>query len=72
LDCIRHLQRLIRESGRRCCTVAIGKLNAAKIANFVGIDIFVMVACPMSCIIDSFEFNVDIVTPVDIDLALNT
>lgn len=34
-------------------TIAVGKLNPAKMANFMEIDIFVLVACPENSLVDS-------------------
>ena len=34
-------------------TIAVGKLNVAKMANFMEIDIFVLVACPENSLVDS-------------------
>jgi diphthamide biosynthesis protein 2 len=42
LPLLRGLRRLIRRSGRRCTTLLIGKLNPAKLANFEGVDVFVV------------------------------
>eukprot|EP00474_Spongospora_subterranea_P000668 CRZ01126.1 hypothetical protein [Spongospora subterranea] len=71
LDCIAHLRHVIRQSGRKSYTLAVGRPNVPKLANFTSIDIFVMVSCPLSSIIDSFEYTADIVTPVEIEMALS-
>lgn len=42
LPLLRGLRRLIRQSGRRCTTLLVGKLNPAKLANFEGVDVFVV------------------------------
>ena len=34
-------------------TIAVGKLNVAKMANFMEIDIFVLVACPENSLVES-------------------
>ena len=34
-------------------TIAVGKLNPAKMANFMEIDIFVLVACPENSLVES-------------------
>ena len=34
-------------------TIAVGKLNAAKMANFMEIDIYVLVACPENSLVES-------------------
>ena len=34
-------------------TIAVGKLNAPKMANFMEVDVFVLVACPENSLVDS-------------------
>lgn len=36
----------------------MGKLNVAKMANFMEIDVFVLVACPENTLIDSKVINI--------------
>lgn len=68
---LRHLKCIIKDSGRRSYTFAVGKPNVPKLANFPDIDIFVHVACPLSSIIDSTDYYRDVVTAVEADIALN-
>lgn len=49
----------------------MGKLNVAKMANFMEIDCFVYVACPENSLIDSKEFYRPIVTPYELEIALS-
>lgn len=37
----------------QCYTIAIGKINPAKMANFMEVDVFVLVACPENSLLDS-------------------
>lgn len=53
LPVITHLRRIIAQSRRKSYTVSVGKLNPSKLANFMEIDCFVLVACPENSIIDS-------------------
>ena len=34
-------------------TIAVGKLNVPKLANFMEIDIYVLVACPENSLVES-------------------
>lgn len=61
---------MIRSAGKRFYTFSIGKLNAAKLANFLDIDVFVLVACPENSLIDSKEFLRPILTPFELLLSL--
>ena len=50
-------------------TVAIGKLNVPKMANFLEIDVYVLVACPENSLIDSRDFYKPVITPFEMELA---
>ncbi|OQR69510.1 diphthamide biosynthesis protein 2-like [Tropilaelaps mercedesae] len=71
LQAIGHLRDLIRKAGRKSYTLAVGKLNVAKLANFQEIDIYVYVACPENSFFDSKEFYRPVVTPYELEVALN-
>ena len=49
--------------------MAVGKLNVPKMANFLEIDIYVLVACPENSLVDSHEFYKPVVTPFEMELA---
>ena len=50
-------------------TVAVGKLNVPKMANFLEIDIYVLVACPENSLVDSYKFYKPVITPFEMELA---
>ena len=50
-------------------TIAVGKLNVPKIANFLEIDVFVLVACPENSLLDSRDFFKPVITPYELELA---
>jgi diphthamide biosynthesis protein 2 len=66
-----HLKALIKAAGKKCYTVVVGKLNDPKLSNFSEISIFVLVACPFNSLIDSHGFNKDVITPFELELALD-
>ncbi|KAF8920883.1 Diphthamide biosynthesis protein 2, partial [Haplosporangium bisporale] len=68
---IQHLKALIESKGKKAYTFVMGKLNVAKMANFMEIDCFVYVACPENSLIDSKEFYRPIVTPYELEIALS-
>ncbi|KAI8993273.1 putative diphthamide synthesis protein-domain-containing protein [Pilobolus umbonatus] len=70
LNIIEHLKKLIKASGRKSYLFVMGKLNVAKMANFMEIDCYVLVACPENSLIDSKEFYRPIVTPFELEIAL--
>ncbi|KNE73121.1 diphthamide biosynthesis protein 2 [Allomyces macrogynus ATCC 38327] len=71
VDMIANLKKLIKSHGKKYYTFVLGKLNVAKLANFSEIDIFVLVACPESSLIDSKEFYRPVVTPFELTMALD-
>lgn len=53
MNIIEHLKKIITLSGRKWYLFVMGKLNVAKMANFMEIDCYVLVACPENSLIDS-------------------
>lgn len=53
LNIIDHLKKVIKASGRKAYFFVMGKLNVAKMANFMEIDCYVLVSCPENSLIDS-------------------
>ncbi|KAI8344718.1 diphthamide biosynthesis protein 2 [Chlamydoabsidia padenii] len=70
MNIIEHLKKVITLSGRKWYMFVMGKLNVAKMANFMEIDCYVLVACPENSLIDSKEFYRPIVTPFELEIAL--
>ena len=48
----------------------MGKLNPTKLANFLEIDVFVLVACPENSLLDTRDFLRPVVTPWEMMLAV--
>ncbi|XP_074477247.1 2-(3-amino-3-carboxypropyl)histidine synthase subunit 2 [Sebastes fasciatus] len=71
LDIIQQLKETIRGAGKKSYMFAMGKLNVPKLANFLEIDIFVLVACPENSLLDSREFFKPVVTPFEMEVACN-
>eukprot|EP00794_Sanderia_malayensis_P016645 gene16645-18335_t len=69
LDIIERLKRLLNHVGKKYYTFMMGKPNVPKMANFMEVDIFVLVACPENSLIDSQEFYKPIVTPFEMEVA---
>uniref|UniRef100_A0A8C5X4K1 2-(3-amino-3-carboxypropyl)histidine synthase subunit 2 n=1 Tax=Malurus cyaneus samueli TaxID=2593467 RepID=A0A8C5X4K1_9PASS len=71
LTLLQHLRELLRRAGKRSYTLAVGKPNPAKLANFLEVDIFVLVACAQNSLLDSSDFYRPVVTPYELELACN-
>jgi diphthamide biosynthesis protein 2 len=70
LPTITHIKSLITQSGKKSYTFVVGKVNAAKIANFSEIGGWVVVGCWESSLIESAEFYRPIITPFELGLCL--
>ncbi|XP_076355069.1 diphthamide biosynthesis 2 isoform X1 [Tachypleus tridentatus] len=70
-DIIDRLKTIIKLAGKKSYTLAMGRINPAKIANFPEIDVFVLVACGENSLIDSKEYYKPIVTPFEVELGCN-
>ncbi|KAJ8276936.1 hypothetical protein GJAV_G00069550 [Gymnothorax javanicus] len=71
LTIIEQLKEAIHTAGKKSYVFAMGKLNVPKLANFLEIDIYVLVACPESSLLDSSEFYRPVVTPFEMEVACN-
>lgn len=71
LSIIPQLKDAIHKAGKKCYMFAMGKLNVPKLANFMEIDIFVLIACPENSLLDSSEFYKPVVTPFEMEVACN-
>ncbi|KAM4543679.1 2-(3-amino-3-carboxypropyl)histidine synthase subunit 2 [Fundulus diaphanus] len=71
LAIIRQLKETLRRAGKKSYVFAMGKLNVPKLANFLEIDVFVLIACPENSLLDSSEFYKPVVTPFEMEVACN-
>ncbi len=71
LAMLTRLRTLLKAAGKRSYVFSVGKLNVPKLANFMEVDIFVLVACPENSLLDSSEFYKPVVTPYEMELACN-
>ncbi|KAK5152050.1 Diphthamide biosynthesis protein 2 [Recurvomyces mirabilis] len=72
MTALSHCQELIRNAGKKSYVFVVGKVNAAKIANFSEIDGWVVIGCWESSLIESKEFYRPIITPFELEVALQS
>ena len=70
LHIVEHVKSRIRTAGKKSYTFVVGKINAAKVANFSEVGAWVVIGCWESSLIDSKEFWRPLLTPFELDLAL--
>jgi len=70
LPLISQLRQSISRKHKKSYTLSVGKLNPSKLANFMEIECFVLVACPENTVIDTKEFLRPIITPFELGLVL--
>ncbi|KAL8787800.1 MAG: hypothetical protein Q9213_001987 [Squamulea squamosa] len=70
LHIVEHVKSCISVSGKKSYTFVVGKVNAAKVANFSEIGAWVVIGCWESSLIDSKEFWKPVLTPFELELAL--
>jgi len=74
LHVIHRLTSLIKAAGKKFYLVSVGKLNPAKLANFLEMDAFILVACHENTLLErelEKEFMKPIITPFELMAALN-
>ena len=70
-DIIERVKITGKKANKKVYVFLVGKPNVAKLANFPEIDVYVLVACPETSLIDSKDFFQPIVTPYEFELACN-
>ncbi|KAF2023939.1 diphthamide biosynthesis protein [Setomelanomma holmii] len=65
-----HVQSLITHAGKKHYTFVVGKVNAAKVANFSEVGGWVVIGCWESSLIESKEFWRPMITPWELGVAL--
>jgi diphthamide biosynthesis protein 2 len=72
LPTITRIQAQIAAAGKKSYTFVVGKVNAAKVANFSEIGGWIVVGCWESSLIESSDFFRPIITPFELGLALQS
>lgn len=67
---LQHVKDLITKAGKKYYTFVVGKVNAAKVANFSEVGGWVVIGCWESSLIESKDFWKPIITPFELKLAL--
>ena len=70
MDLIKKLKEVITKSGKKAYEILVGKLNEPKLKNLAIVDLYVLVSCRETSLIDSREFMATVVTPHELLMAL--
>ncbi|KAF2264698.1 diphthamide biosynthesis protein [Lojkania enalia] len=65
-----HVKEQIAAAGKKSYTFVVGKVNAAKVANFSEVGGWVVIGCWESSLVESKDFWKPIITPFELGLAL--
>jgi diphthamide biosynthesis protein 2 len=71
LDIIKHVQELASKRYKKTYIFSVGKVNAAKLANFSDVDVFVLVGCSENNLYNSREFYRPLISVFEAEMALN-
>lgn len=72
LHIVDRVKEQIAAAGKKSYMFVVGKLNAAKVANFSEIGGWVVIGCWESSLVDSKEFWKPVITPFELELALQS
>ncbi|KAL4804827.1 hypothetical protein BDV18DRAFT_153159 [Aspergillus unguis] len=70
LHIVDHVKEKIAAAGKKSYMFVVGKLNAAKVANFSEIGGWVVIGCWESSLVDSKDFWKPVITPFELEVAL--
>ncbi|KAI5121354.1 hypothetical protein M0805_000662 [Coniferiporia weirii] len=71
LPLIAHLRTQLRKAHKKSYTLSVGKINPAKLANFMEVECWIWVACS-EAMVDSKDYLRPIITPYELELALES
>ncbi|XP_030371137.1 2-(3-amino-3-carboxypropyl)histidine synthase subunit 2 [Scaptodrosophila lebanonensis] len=71
LDIVARLQSMAKSRGIKTQLISVGRINPAKLANFLEIDCFVLIGCPFNNMYNSKEYYKPIVSVFEAEMALN-
>jgi diphthamide biosynthesis protein 2 len=72
LQTVADIKDMIERARKKSYTFVVGKVNAAKIANFSEIGGWIVIGCWESSLIESAEFYRPIITPFELSLCLQS
>ncbi|KAF2621607.1 diphthamide biosynthesis protein [Macroventuria anomochaeta] len=70
MSILSHVQKTIAAAGKKSYTFVVGKVNAAKVANFSEVGGWVVIGCWESSLIESKDFWRPLITPFELEIAL--
>jgi diphthamide biosynthesis protein 2 len=70
MSILSHVQKVIAAAGKKSYTFVVGKVNAAKVANFSEVGGWVVIGCWESSLIESKDFWRPLITPFELEIAL--
>ncbi|MCJ1281904.1 Diphthamide biosynthesis protein 2 [Xylographa opegraphella] len=70
LHIVEHVKAQILAAGKKSYTFVVGKVNAAKIANFSEVGGWVVIGCWESSLVESKDFWKPVITPFELELSL--
>jgi diphthamide biosynthesis protein 2 len=70
MNILSHVQKTIAAAGKKSYTFVVGKVNAAKVANFSEVGGWVVIGCWESSLIESKDFWRPLITPFELEIAL--
>ncbi|KNC29690.1 hypothetical protein FF38_05068 [Lucilia cuprina] len=71
LDVVKRLQMMAKSRGIKTQIISVGRINPAKLANFLEIDCFVLIGCAFNNMFESKEFYKPVVSVFEAEMALN-
>ena len=70
MQILSHVKSMIAAAGKKSYTFVVGKVNAAKIANFSEVGGWVVIGCWESSLFEAKDFWKPIITPFELELTL--
>lgn len=66
---VKRVEKMARNANKTVYVFVMSRVAPAKLANFPEVDVFVLVACPYTCLVDSKQYYAPVITTYEAELA---
>ena len=70
MELIDKIKAVLQRANKKCYEILVGKLNEPKLKNLAIVDMYIVVGCRETSLIDSKEFMAKVITPHELFMAL--
>lgn len=66
---VKRVENMARNANKTVYVFVMSRVAPAKLANFPEVDVFVLIACPYTCLVDSKQYYAPVITTFEAEMA---